>query len=97
MKVRALLDKLIEIEDSLGKDDNTSIRKKVIEAQDCLMQLQEEKSWQEPLTADSAPSDGPMQLGWRRFLETYAPEFAACATEGSVSHNFSGGWGRPRR
>ena len=103
MESKIILTKLIEIEDIIGVEDNAAIRRKVHKAQNCLMRMleEEEKDRRQPRTISCPQSFNPvldpMRLGWRRFVEAYAPEFAAAASDGSESHNFSGGWGAPSR
>ncbi len=42
MTINILLEKLIEIERSIGVETNTAVRKQVLEAQDCLLAMQKE-------------------------------------------------------
>lgn len=97
MESMNLLTKLIEIEDILGVEDSVMIHKKIRQAQDCLMQMLEHKYRPEPPMENCARCMDPVRPGWRAFLEAYAPEFTTSAMDGSEFHNFSGGWGAPRR
>jgi hypothetical protein len=40
--INILLQKLIEIEQSIGVETNMTLRKQVLDAQDCLLQMQKE-------------------------------------------------------
>jgi hypothetical protein len=42
MNTNILLDKLIEIERSIGVETNTTLRKQVLDAQDCVLEMQRE-------------------------------------------------------
>ena len=42
MDTNILLQKLIEIEKSIGVETNTTLRKQVLDAQDCVLQIQKE-------------------------------------------------------
>jgi hypothetical protein len=41
MEMTTLLNKLLEIEQAIGVEDNAALRKKILEAQDCILRVRE--------------------------------------------------------
>jgi hypothetical protein len=75
MNVTVLIDKLTEIERAIGVEDDLIIRNKVIDAQDCALQLQSEmaemlrsdtRKGAAQITPDASLEKPSPSSGWRR-------------------------------
>ena len=87
MNIKTLIDKLTDIELSIGVQNNTTVRDKVIDVQDCLLQMQRERA--EPLRMRSRHNAvrlaSYLSLGGFLFHRGWRRAFAAIRPHGAAS------------